>query len=71
MEYQWDQAKAAANLKSTVSRSPTRRWRSKIRAPSLLLILMQSTNRGSFALAPIPAVASLLLSLRLVAAQYG
>jgi hypothetical protein len=41
-----------------VSLSPTRRWRSKIRTPSLLLILMQSTNQGSFALAPIPAVVS-------------
>jgi uncharacterized DUF497 family protein len=58
MEYQWDQAKAAANLKKHGVAFPDAALASKIRTPSPLLILMQSTNQGSFALAPIPAVVS-------------
>jgi len=61
MEYQWDQAKEAANLKKHgVAFSDAAL---ALEDPRALTIadpdaIDESTNRGSFVLAPIPTVAS-------------
>jgi uncharacterized DUF497 family protein len=54
MEYQW----AAANLKKHGVAFSDAALALEDPYALTLLILMQSTNQGSYALAPIPAVAS-------------